>query len=113
MPYSFPQLRRLRASYEFAQVWDKGKKCSVRGLAAISCINTHGYPRLGISISKRTIRHAVHRNRIKRLVRETFRLRQTQLPSADIVVVVYKGVDTLTPQQQHQLLQSLWERLRV
>lgn len=48
--------------------------------------NTHGLARLGLSISARAVGNAVCRNRVKRLIRESFRLHQHELPAADIVV---------------------------
>lgn len=69
------------------------------------------HPRLGISISKRNIRNAVDRNRIKRITRETFRLRQLEFNSYDLIVIAYKGADSLPPEQQQQSLQALWDRV--
>jgi len=80
-------------------------------LAIISCANQLTYPRLGISIAKKNIRLAVQRNRLKRLVRETFRVRQTKLSGRDIVVVVYKGAEVLAPKEQYQRLNALWDAL--
>lgn len=44
--------------------------------------------RLGVIASKRTFHHAVERNRAKRLLREAFRLRRSQVnPEVDIVLL--------------------------
>ena len=43
-------------------------------------------PRLGLAIAARTVGNSVARNRIRRVVRETFRLRQLQLPAIDLVI---------------------------
>ncbi len=46
------------------------------------------FPKLGIVVSKKTFRHAVDRNRAKRLMRETFRLSKTNLiPNAMILLL--------------------------
>jgi ribonuclease P protein component len=42
--------------------------------------------RLGLVIAKRHLRRAVDRNLVKRLVRETFRTRRSELPSCDLIV---------------------------
>jgi ribonuclease P protein component len=42
--------------------------------------------RLGMVIGKRAVRRAVDRNRAKRVLRETFRTRRSELPCVDIVV---------------------------
>lgn len=43
--------------------------------------------RLGLAISRQHCRSAVHRNRLKRLVRESFRLHRVELDGLDIVVM--------------------------
>lgn len=44
--------------------------------------------RLGLAITKKKIKQAVERNRIKRTTREVFRQRQCQLGSLDMVLIV-------------------------
>lgn len=53
--------------------------------------STQPLARLGIVVAKRNVKLAVARNRIKRLVRETFRQQQQRLDGLDIVVVVKKN----------------------
>ena len=43
--------------------------------------------RLGLAISKKNCRHAVGRNRLKRLVRESFRQHRADLQGLDVVVL--------------------------
>lgn len=52
--------------------------------------NNLEYPRLGYSIPKRGTKLACHRNRLKRIIKEIFRLKASQLPSMDIIVLVPK-----------------------
>lgn len=66
--------------------------------------------RLGLIISKKAAPRAVDRNRIKRLVRESFR-RQKSLKSADYVVMAKPSVNQLTNQQVFESLQHLWQRI--
>lgn len=49
--------------------------------------NVLPHARLGLAISRKVSKHAVVRNRIKRLIRETFRNQQHQLIGLDIIVV--------------------------
>ena len=48
--------------------------------------------RLGLAIAKKDVRKAVHRNRIKRIIRESFRAHQDELWGLDIVVVGRRGL---------------------
>ncbi len=66
--------------------------------------------RLGLIISKKAAPKAVDRNRIKRLVRESFRQQQS-LKSADYVVMAKPSVKQLTNQQVFESLQHLWQRI--
>ena len=50
--------------------------------------NNLEYPRLGYSIPKRGTKLAYRRNRLKRIVKEMFRLKANQLPSMDVIVLV-------------------------
>jgi len=58
---------------------------SERFLVQVS-LNGGDLARLGIVVSRRTARRAVDRNRLKRLVRETFRRQQRELSGFDVLV---------------------------
>lgn len=49
--------------------------------------------RLGLAVAKKSVKTAVHRNRIKRLAREFFRLNQENIALADYVILVRSGID--------------------
>lgn len=49
---------------------------------------TEPQPRLGIVVAKRNVKLAVKRNKLKRMIRESFRLQQQLLMGLDVVVVV-------------------------
>ncbi len=49
--------------------------------------------RLGLVVTKKGNPLAVRRNRIKRQVREAFRLQRTQLPPVDIVIQVFSAIE--------------------
>lgn len=73
--------------------------------------NTLGHARVGLIFSKKNLKLAVQRNRIKRLVRETFR-QQTDLPAMDIVILGRQGLAELDNPATHRILNELWQRLR-
>lgn len=111
MNYTFPVSRRLKTPAEFKRVWSEGKRLSGQHIAIANCKNHLDYPRLGLSLSKKQIRRAVDRNRIKRVARETFRHVQSKLNGIDVIVIAYKGMDKLSPTEQHQCFDTLWKRL--
>lgn len=86
--YSYPKSRRLSGRLQFGAVFDAKVRESRGPLTLYALPNQLGHARLGISISRK-VGIAARRNRIKRLLRESFRLLQHDLPRGyDLVVVV-------------------------
>lgn len=73
--------------------------------------NGLGHPRLGLVVAKKHVRLANRRNRLKRLIRESFRLHSHHLPALDIVVLARKGADELDNQAVYRLLDKQWKKL--
>lgn len=89
--YKFPQEFRLKKSEEFRTVIEKGKKRVFPNFVVFFLPNGLNHLRLGITVSK-SIGKAHVRNRIKRLLREYFRLNQYEYRrGVDIVVIARKG----------------------
>jgi ribonuclease P protein component len=61
------------------------------------------HARLGISISRRKIRKATARNRVKRILREAFRLSKPDLPRGIDLVIVPRDVNLTFEQAQRSL----------
>jgi ribonuclease P protein component len=70
---------KLRKPAEFRSVYEGGKRFDGRLMTAFIRRNEAGRHRLGITASKRVSRLAVDRNRMKRLLREMFRLSEASL----------------------------------
>jgi len=85
--FGFPRNHRLVKPADYQTVFGGAQKSSDVYLIVLARVNDRGHSRLGLAISKKNIRNAVDRNRIKRLVRESFRLRQADLGSVDYVVM--------------------------
>lgn len=95
---SFPKDLQLRKGWEYEQVYDEGKRLHGNGFSLICRANGLAYSRIGISVNRR-IRGAVKRNRIKRIVRESFRLYRDRYPQrADIVFTVRPDFSLSSPQ---------------
>ena len=85
---SFPKSRRLLTNRGFKQVIDGGTRASDGLLVVYACPNSLGYSRIGISLGSKC-GGAVVRSRLKRLIRESFRLNSDRIPSGfDYVVLV-------------------------
>lgn len=67
--------------------------------------------RLGFIISKKNVRTAVARNRIKRITREVFRRNYPNLPALDIIFLARKGIDQVPNEQLHRLVEKQLNRL--
>lgn len=67
--------------------------------------------RLGLAVSKRNVKLAVHRNLIKRVVRESFRHQARLLPNLSIVLMVRPRVNLLTKSELRQCIDELWQQL--
>ena len=80
-------------------------------LTLLAIPNDLTHPRLGLAIPKKALKRAVWRNRVKRLVRESFRLHQHELPPIDIVVIAKGAVRDLDNPALLQLLDKLWRTL--
>jgi ribonuclease P protein component len=88
---SFPKQARLLKGSEFKRVFDDPLKQFGPGVLVFARVNDLGRARLGLAISKKCAKSAVQRNRIKRLVRESFRRLRLELPGADFVVLCRAG----------------------
>lgn len=85
-PLSFPKKLRLLRRNEFRRVYEEGKRRSAP-LCTVFC-RSNGLPqsRLGLTVPA-SVGNAVLRNRLRRRVREVFRLNQASIPGGwDIVV---------------------------
>jgi ribonuclease P protein component len=65
--------------------------------------------RLGLSIAARTVGNSVHRNRLRRLIRESFR--QQQLPPVDIVIGARTAARTAAAATLRAALLRLWKQI--
>ena len=73
--------------------------------------NPDGQSRLGLAIAKRVLPRAVDRNRVKRLVRESFRHRRQDLPAVDVIVHIRGKKQQGVPASFESCLDEVWRRL--
>jgi ribonuclease P protein component len=110
---AFGKNRRLLKSSDYTEVFDNNSvRVAHPNLLILSEPNGTEMSRLGLVIGKKNVPTAVARNKIKRVVRETFRL--TELPVAvDLVFLARKDLGKLSSAELSALIQQSWGRLIV
>lgn len=105
----FQKENRLLTSEDFGYVFKKPLKVSGESFDLYVRPNKLSRARLGLAVSKKAIKHAVMRNRIKRVFREYFRAEQSSLEGFDVVVVVKKPMGAVAFQHQANVVAAHWQ----
>lgn len=91
-PRTLPRGLRLRTSREFRRVYREGNRARGEWMTVAACANGLAVTRLGLSVGRVAWRRAVKRNRVRRILREAFRLERAALPpGADLVLIAERG----------------------
>ena len=107
----FPRSKRMLSSEEYDQVFKRPARAGSRGLLILARMNDCSTPRLGLVVPKKVLKRAVWRNRVKRLVRESFRLSQDSLPNADLVFLAKPGIRDISDRDLTSTLNRLWAQI--
>ena len=93
--FSFGRHERLRRHKDYQLVFRDGSRRHTKNFTIILRPNSLGFSRLGVTVGKK-VGNAVKRNRIKRCLREFFRLHKHKLPpSHDLVIIAKRDAATL------------------
>lgn len=107
----FPPRRRLRRKIEFDAVYAGGRRIGDACFGMVARANDAAGPRLGLAVATKVAGSSVERNRIRRIIRETFRLRQRELPAVDVVVSARARARGARNDELRASLNTLWDRL--
>jgi len=89
--YGLPKSSRITSSRDFARIYGLRHSAGNRHLLVFAAKNDLGHTRFGLSVSKKH-GNAVKRTRLKRLLREAFRLSRPTLPSGlDLILIPRQG----------------------
>lgn len=109
--FNFPKFHRLLKSKQFKIVFDGTHKIRNKYLLVFATKNNFDYPRLGLAISKKSVKLAVNRNRIKRIIRNEFRLHKNLLNGFDIIIVSKPLINDLANNELKEILVQEWKKL--
>lgn len=103
--------KRLRSKPQFDAVYASGRRIDDRFFGLRIKPNGLEFPRVGLAVAVKTAGNAVRRNRLRRLVRESFRAAQFDLPAVDVVVAVKFPAAGAPPASLRASLATLWQRV--
>ena len=107
-----PPTGRLVKPAEFKRVFNRPVVSADPFFKVMARASEGEKPRLGMAVSRQVDRRAVGRNRIKRVIRESFRLYFTAVgPAADFVVLPRRESATICNRQLSRSLDKHWARL--
>lgn len=111
--YHFPREHRLITKVDFNNLFHKSRKINQHDLVLIVKPNLKETARLGLIVGKKTAKNAAVRNRIKRVIRESFRHVHSQLKKVDIIVIARKPCEKLNKDKIRESIDKLWEKCRA
>jgi len=91
---TFDKSGRLRKRAEFTALAAKGRKFMLRDFIIVMADTELSRSRIGITVTKK-VGNSVTRNRIKRLVREFYRINRNLFPPADYNIIARSGAVNL------------------
>ncbi|HWM27200.1 MAG TPA: ribonuclease P protein component [Woeseiaceae bacterium] len=105
-------MKRLPDAAAFERVFARASRSRDNFFTVLSRENGKDYARLGLAISKKHCRRATGRNRLKRLVRESFRHHQSHLAGLDVVVLGQPGTSRANNKVLFDSLAAHWQKTR-
>jgi ribonuclease P protein component len=110
--FSFPKSLRIRSRSEFSAVFETRIRHARGPIIAYARPNNLLHPRLGLSLAK-AVGTAPRRNRIKRLLREAFRLHQHDWPKGYDLVLVVRPHEPMQLAEYQKTLTALMLKLHT
>src|SRR2546423_11680985 len=107
----FPRTARLLQGAEFKRMLQRRPAAAGTHLQIYALSNGTHRARLGLIVARRDMPRAVDRNRIRRILRETFRHRYEQLGGQDLLVRLRRRIDRPTMRALHGEFASLLDAL--
>jgi len=109
--YQFNRESRLLTPGHFQAVFNKPTRFGSKHFTLLITPNATENNRIGFAIAKKRVKLAVQRNRIKRIVRESFRLNQHKIPKVDIVIMAKTGIESLENKDIQEQIEKIWQKI--
>jgi ribonuclease P protein component len=106
-----PRTARLLRPGDFAALRGNAKRTSTSCFLAEYRPTVLSSARLGMAVSRKVSKLAVTRNRIRRTIRESFRLHRAALASVDVLLIARTRAAEQTNATLRAELESIWSRL--
>ncbi len=106
---TLPARKRLRRKSDFDATYAKGRRFGNGFFGVTAAPNDADVPRLGLAVAVRIAGGGVQRNRIRRIIRESFRLHQYELPAVDLIVSVRDRARGASGAELRESLSALWK----
>jgi ribonuclease P protein component len=105
---SFPRDHRLTDKPAFDRVFDSAARSGDQYFTVLYTANELTHPRVGLVVSKKVSKRAVDRNRLRRVVRESFRAHQHEIQHHDFVVLARSAAKLADNAQLRASLEKHW-----
>lgn len=104
----YARTSRLLTPSDFRTVFKRNVRSHDRYFTVLAH-RTGNPPRLGSAVARKACGSAVGRNRLKRVIRESFRHARAELPGVDIVVIVKPGAGKIANPPLRESLEKHWQ----
>ena len=108
--FGLPKSRRLRSGPDFVRVYEVRQRLGDEHLLVFAAVNHLGRTRIGLSVSRKH-GNAVERARLKRLLREAFRLAQQNVPPGLDLILIPRQNSGAGLADYHRSITSITVRL--
>ncbi len=109
--FDFPSRLRLKKPIQFKSVFDLPTRSTDKYFTVLARKNELDFPRLGLAIAKKH-KNSTDRNKIKRMIRESFRTEQHLLGAIDFVVLTRYQTGDVTVDRLKVSLKKHWQNLQ-
>lgn len=109
--FGFDRSFRLLRRPEYDRVFHRPVRAGTAALLVLASRNGLGTARLGLIVPKKALRRAVQRNRVKRIIRESFRHARPELPEMDVIVIARSQCGSLSNRELSRTLVRLWHQI--